>query len=153
MTISAQNLAQRYIDALTEIGVAAKRDDDNDVVFKILGTGSFYLSLDAEKDPEFMRLVFPNFYESKDALPVLKAINTVNMENKAVKLWARERDGKFHVSASIESFLASPDQAPDPGLLKAILERCLSATRAGVESFAEEIEKSDASKPEDGASI
>jgi len=62
MTISAQNLAQRYIDALTEIGVAAKRDDDNDVVFKILGTGSFYLSLDAEKDPEFMRLVFPNFY-------------------------------------------------------------------------------------------
>lgn len=138
MTIDKDKLAQRYVDALTEIGVVAKIDDDKDVVFKMPGVGSFYISLDAENDPEFMRLVFPNFYSNKDTGFVLNTINRVNMMNKTVKLWARERDGELNVSASIESFLAGPDQAPDSALLEAILERCISAIRAGVGSFAKE---------------
>lgn len=142
MPINAKELAQHYIDALDEIGVAAKPDDENDVVFKMPGVGSFYISLDAENDPEFMRLVYPNFYSSKDAGPVLTAVNSVNMKNKAVKLWARERDGEHNVSASIESFLAGSNQAPDTALLTATLERCIAAIRAGVASFAKESEGS-----------
>jgi len=142
MTIDAKDLAQRYVDALTEIGVVAKIDSENDVVFKMPGVGSFYVSLDAENDPEFMRLVYPNFYSSKDAGPVLTAINEVNKKNKAVKLWAREHEGELNVSASIESFLAAPNQAPDTGLLTATLERCIAAVRAGVASFAKESEGS-----------
>ena len=64
MPIDAKELAQRYVNALTEIGVVAKIDDESDVVFKMPGVGSFYISLDAENDPEFMRLVYPNFYSN-----------------------------------------------------------------------------------------
>ena len=60
MPIDAKELAQRYVNALTEIGVVAKIDDESDVVFKMPGVGSFYISLDAEDDPEFMRLVYRN---------------------------------------------------------------------------------------------
>ena len=142
MPIDAKELAQRYVNALTEIGVVAKIDDESDVVFKMPGVGSFYISLDAENDPEFMRLVYPNFYSNKDVGPVLTTINSVNMKNKAVKLWARERDGEHNVSASIESFLAGSNQAPDTALLTATLERCIAANRAGVASFAKEREGS-----------
>jgi len=142
MPIDAKELAQRYVNALTEIGVVAKIDDESDVVFKMPGVGSFYISLDAENDPEFMRLVYPNFYSNKDVGPVLTTINSVNMKKKAVKLWARERDGEHNVSASIESFLAGSNQAPDTALLTATLERCIAAIRAGVASFAKESEGS-----------
>lgn len=142
MPIDAKELAQRYVNALTEIGVVAKIDDESDVVFKMPGVGSFYISLDAENDPEFMRLVYPNFYSNKDVGPVLTTINSVNMKKKAVKLWARERDGEHNVSASIESFLAGSNQAPDTALLTATLERCIEAIRVGVASFAKESEGS-----------
>ena len=73
---------------------------------------------------------------------MLTTINSVNMKNKAVKLWVRERDGEHNVSASIESFLAGSNQAPDTALLTATLERCIAAIRAGVASFAKESEGS-----------
>lgn len=139
--MDAKQLAQLYVDALAEIGVAAKIDEEMDVVFKSPGMGSFFISLDAERDPEFMRLVFPNFYSDKDAPKVLNAVNTVNLQTKAVKLLMRGREaaGEVDVSASVECFLAGRDQQPELNLIKAIMDRCLAVIGAGVRSFSKEI--------------
>lgn len=137
--MEAKQLAELYVETLADIGLVAKIDDDMDVVFKAPGMGAFFIDLNAEKDPEFMRLVFPSFYESQDALKVLSAINTVNLQNKAVKLWSLEKDGTYKVSAVVEGFLAGSNQAPGIDLLKATMERCISAINAGVKSLAQEI--------------
>lgn len=138
MTMNAHELAQRYVHALNAIGVVAHIDDDNDVVFKMPGVGHFFIGLDAENDPEFMRLVYPNFATDSDEAQLLSILNNVNTSKKAVKLWMFEREDGFNVSASIECFLAGVNQAPETALLTSTLGRCIAAIQSGVASFMKE---------------
>jgi hypothetical protein len=146
--ITALQLAQRYKSAVEEeVGLLAKIDEDNDVIFKYPDLGTMFFSFDAEKDPEYLMLVFPNFAD-RDDLEVtreqlLLAINAVNTQNKAVKLGIRADsiDGKCDVIATIECFLGAPNQAPSEELLRAIMRRNLSALRGGVHSLLKETKK------------
>ncbi|MFL9923705.1 hypothetical protein PQR62_05505 [Herbaspirillum lusitanum] len=139
MTMNAHELAQRYVHALNAIGVIADIDEDNDVVFKMPGVGHFFIGLDADNDPEFMRLVYPNFVGDSDEARMLSLLNKVNGGKKAVKLWMFEREDGFNVSASIESFLAGVNQAPDAALLTSTLERCIASIQSGVAIFMKEM--------------
>lgn len=144
MTDKQRKLADVYIEAIHDkLGLLTedKIDDDGDLIisFKYPDVGSFFILLDAEKDPEFMRLIYPNFYSSRDAASVLATINKVNVKCKAVKLWAHERNGEMSVSAGIESFLAGTDQSPTAEILKSTLKRCIDAVRSGLTVFAKEI--------------
>lgn len=137
-----QALADIYSKAVEDqLGLRAKIDEDKDVVFKHPDLGTFFFSLEAEGDPEFMRLVFPNFVNEEltggDRQKLLALINAVNMQNKAVKLYAREDkdDGKLSVSASVEYFVAGSDQAPTQEHINAIIKRTVSAIKAGIENL------------------
>lgn len=138
-----EKLQEIYTNAVeNELGLKSRIDGDGDVVFKHPDMGTMYFSVD-EDDPQFMRLVFPNFADerltgsSRDLL--VKAINTVNMKNKAVKLYARlDEDGTYNVSAAVECFVASPNNAPTQEHINGIVRRCMSALRAGVENLVRE---------------
>jgi hypothetical protein len=146
--VTAGELAARYQSAVQdEMGLLARIDKDNDVIFKHPDMGTMFFSFDADKDPEYMMLVFPNFAD-KDVLgltreQLLLAINTVNTQNKAVKLGIRAEtlDTTCDTIATIECFLGATNQAPSAEILKATIKRNLSALRAGVRSLVTEAQK------------
>jgi len=138
--IDKKDLAQIYINALEHMGLLGETDDDGDVVFKYPNLGGFYISLDAEKDPEFLRLVFPRFTDQRltggDEQKLMFVVNQVNMKNKVVKFYLRpDDDGTLNVSASADCIVAGPNMAPDPELLKSIMPRVISTIKAGVENL------------------
>ncbi len=138
MTTDAKDLANLYVKVLDTEGLKSEIDDDNDVVFKYPEMGTLYFSLDSN-DPEFMRLVFPNFADQEltdgDLPKLLRLINDVNLKNKAVKLYVRAKDGEANISASIECFVAEQNKAPTLDHLNAIFKRCMSAMRAGIQTL------------------
>lgn len=150
--MDAKALAEIYKKAITEkLGLVAEIDGDNDVIFKHPDLGSFFISLDAEDDPEFMRLVFPNFMDERltggDKEKLLALVNTVNMQNKAVKLYLRpdKSDGTMNVSAAAEFFVAGQDQAPTQEHINAIIKRTVTAIKAGIENLLKQAKNSESS--------
>ncbi|EHK63833.1 hypothetical protein [Achromobacter arsenitoxydans] len=134
-------LYQRVVQE--ELGLVAQVDEDGDVLFRHPDLGTMYFSL-TEKDPEFMRLIYPNFVSaeelgmSKDTL--LEVLNTVNHRCKAVKLTLPQGggDAASRVSAAIEAVIAAADQLPSEDLLRGILARCVSAIRHGARELLKE---------------
>mgnify|MGYP003362132789 CR=1 FL=1 len=143
-------LAQIYIDILqNELGLMAHADKDKDVLFKLVDFGTFMLSLDAERDPEYFMLVFPNFASSQStglkAEDLYQIANDINLSKKAVKISVRKSDdGGFSMVATAEAFLAGADQAPSGEIIKATLGRYISAIRSGVRAAVDAIEKKQA---------
>lgn len=148
-------LQKVYIDALSALDFEPKIDDEGDIYFKIQKMGTAYIVLDAEKDPEFMRLVFPSFYDDKQGLEktdLIDIANQINMQNKVVKVSASFRDGDWNVSAMIEAFLAATDTVPDTAIVKATLNRYLSALQSGVVAYVRAVqERMDAKTPGDNS--
>ena len=151
--IDAKELAKRYQTAVQDqLGLLATVDETNDVVFKHPDLGTFYFSLDAENDPEYFMLVFPNFIDksataNNSRLELLEAVNKVNRRAKGAKLSMRDGDeGK--VMASVECFVAGPDQAPSQEFLNTIIKRTMSSIRACVAELVKEVQK-----PADTSSI
>lgn len=139
MSDKTADLQSIYLNALE--AYKTEVDDEGDITFRHPEMGFFYISLDAEKDPEFFRLVFPNFVDDKRLeLPreqLLELANQVNINNKAAKLTVRHlsSDDTWNVSSQIEAFIAGPDNLPDAELVSATLARNISAIRASVSSF------------------
>jgi hypothetical protein len=128
-------LYQRVVQE--ELGLVATIDEDDDVVFKHPDLGTMFFSLDADRDPEFLRLVFPRFVNAEELgvtpAQLYEVLNVVNYSNKAAKVYIGngDEDNAPRVSASIEAFIAGEDQMPDEALLRAIIGRTISALRAG----------------------
>ncbi|GAB1392366.1 hypothetical protein MASR1M60_05290 [Rhodocyclaceae bacterium] len=139
-----KQLQDIYLNALADY--KTEIDSDGDVRFRHPELGSFYISMDAEDDPEFFRMVFPNFADNnslegleKDEMIVVA--NEVNSRNKAVKMTVKymQHDNTWNVSAQVEAFIAAPNAAPDPALVKATMKRYISAIKAGVVAYAQAI--------------
>ncbi len=130
------------------LGVEAFLDDEGDVTFDVPLQGTFYVMLDAQNDPEYFMLVFPNFYkvDKGNYDTVLSAVNTVNNTNKAVKLSFRDKDWSGNLKASAEMFIAAPNEIPDAVLLGHVLRRTLGAIISGVKAFSQAMS---ASHPDD----
>jgi hypothetical protein len=131
-------LYQRVVQE--ELGLVATIDEDDDVVFKHPDVGTLFFSLDAERDPEFLRLVFPRFVNAEELgvtmAQLYEVLNTVNTTNKAVKVYIGQADrdsDEPRVSASIEAFIGAQDEMPDEALLRAIIGRTVSALRSGAD--------------------
>ncbi len=124
--------AKMYVDYLTREGYRPTIDSDGDVVFMHEG-GTYYIEIDTN-DPQYFRLVFPNFWsiESGDELArVMVAANYATMRTKSAKIYVRG-DGQNTV-ASIELFFARPEQFQE------VFRRALSALQAGVINFREKM--------------
>lgn len=141
-------LAELYQTVVQEeLGMIATIDSDNDVLFKYPELGTLFFSLDAERDPEYLMLVFPSFADAKtlevNREQLLLAINTVNNRSKAVKLSIRADtiNSGCDVMATVEAFIGASNQAPDATFLRQTIKRNISALRAGVRNLIEEVKK------------
>lgn len=146
--MDSNTLATLYKTVIEEeLGMIAKIDDTDDVIFKYPDLGTLYFSLDAENDPEYLMLVFPNFADAKSLElsreQLLLAINNINSSSKAVKLSIRRKtiDTDCDVTATVEAFVGAPNQAPAEAVLRQTIKRNLSALRAGARSLIEESKK------------
>lgn len=127
------------------LGIDAHVDSEGDVTFEIPLQGAFYILLDAQNDPEYFMLVYPNFFNvtKESYVNVLSAMNAVNSKNKAVKLSFRENDKSGSVKATVEMFIAAINEVPDEKLLGNILKRTLGAIVSGVKAFSEAMPQAD----------
>lgn len=126
-----------------ELGFVANVDDEGDVVFKHPDLGTLYISL-SESDPEFLRLIYPSFVAADELgltrAQFLEAINTVNHRCKAIKLTLpqEQADRAVRASLAVESFVAGRDTMPTEALIRAIIDRCMSAIRHGAGELVKE---------------
>ncbi len=132
-----QNLQVLYVEALdfykTEL------DNDGDVIIKVPDLGTLYLSL-YEDDPEYFRLVYPNFFDSQmayenygaDEALLRSVVNEVNRSCKGafLTLFRPSEDRPWDVSASVEAFLAPANSLPDIELVKATFGRNVAVIQA-----------------------
>ncbi|HOJ13411.1 MAG TPA: hypothetical protein PLS81_04775 [Deltaproteobacteria bacterium] len=124
--MTKSELAARYTDFLTDQGFRPEIDKDGDV--KFLFEGGLYYILVSEKDPEFFRLVYPNFWEIESDEEKMKATIAASFATADTKVAKVILVGN-NVWASVESFFESPDH------FKGVFRRSISAIRTAVSSF------------------
>jgi len=134
-TVSAQERSKKemqelYMTYLKREGYVPSVDSDGDVVFKIEGK-SYFIAVH-EDDPEFFRLVHPNFWEIENLAErqeVILACQHANSKTKCTKV-VMVRD---NVWASVEIFVEKPED------FEKVFKRCLSALRVGVSNFVDKM--------------
>jgi hypothetical protein len=126
------------------LNIDSSVDDAGDVTFELPEHGAFYILIDAQEDPEYFMLVYPNFFTvtKENYLRSLIALNSVNGDHKAVKLSYQEKDNAGRMKASAESFVAGHNEIPDKKLVAQILRRTIGAIVSGVKAFLHEMPKS-----------
>jgi hypothetical protein len=124
--------AQLYMDYLGQEGYRPWIDADGDVIFKDEG-GTYYIDVDLS-DPHYFRLVYPQFWQIEDTAELARALvaaNYATRRTKVAKVYILE--GDQNTSASIETFFGEPQQ------FTAVFRRAMSALKAGVRSFADQM--------------
>ena len=137
--MNAKELADRYKVAVEEqLGLIAKIDEDNHVVFRHPDVGTFFIPLNAENDPEYFRMVFANFADKRltggDKSKLLNLLNRVNSKYKGACLTMND-DDEGNVWATVNGFLGAPDQGPSEEILNSVLARYFSALRTAVDGL------------------
>lgn len=121
-----EELQKLYTDFLTAEGFRSEVDEDGDVVFKREGK-TYFIGVDAE-DPQFFRVVYPNFWEIEsfeEHVRVLIAADVSNNRSKVSKVFIVEEN----TWGSVELFVERPED------FKAVFYRCLAAVDNGVKNF------------------
>lgn len=124
--MNKEERAIMYRDYLAEEGYSPKIDDDGDVTFK--AEGRRYFIIVDEKDDDFFRLLFPNFWSienEEERRQVYIAACEATAETKVAKVFP-VRDDTW---ASVEIFCSPPE------MFKNVFERSLMALRASVNAF------------------
>lgn len=114
---------------LREEGYLPKLDADGDVVFKY--EGKLFVVTTDDNDPQFLRVVMPNFWEiesERERQLALEAANRVNERIKVSKVVVRSNN---HVWAMAEQFI---DSTPD---LEDFFKRTLRVLKIAAEEFAQ----------------
>ena len=111
---------------LEEEGYRPEAAQEDRIHFRAEG-GIYLVDFDWD-DPQFVRLIFPNFWSIDDELErerVLKAADEANGKIKCAKVWTQNN----RVCVSIELFL------PDPSTFPEVIERAMSAIRSSRQEF------------------
>jgi hypothetical protein len=110
-----------YEDFLREQGFAPTTDLDGDIVFEF-EERTLFISVQ-EKDPNYFRMVLPNFWEIRDDNELIQALLIANDLNRKMKVATVIITEQF-VSASAELFIQNDPQLGDffPRLLRALVQ-------------------------------
>ena len=114
------------LKALELEGSNPKIDEDGDIVFK--HNRFHFLLIFSQADPEYIRLLLPNFYEvenEKQRTAAFAAANDANAICKAAKVYVSSNQ----THAAIEGFLAASEQ------IVPVLMRCLDALEHSVNTY------------------
>jgi hypothetical protein len=101
-------LQNRYLNFLREEGYTPNIDEDGDVRFRYEG-GTYYIII-MEDDPEYLRILYPNFWEIESDAELsraYRAASTVNRTTKIAKIYINRNEG--NISMVAESLMAKQD--------------------------------------------
>jgi hypothetical protein len=130
--VTKETLQNRYMEYLRGEGYAPSIDNDGDVRFRYEG-GTYYIII-LEDDAEFIRVLYPNFWEieSNDELArAYKSASYVNRTTKIAKVFVNRNEDD--VSIVGESLLAGQDD------YKSWFRRILSAIGTARRDFREDM--------------
>ena len=130
-SLSREDFSKMYMDFLKSEGYPAE-DRGNFIVFKVEGL-KYFLDIN-DDDPEFFRIVFPNFWPIESEEERIKAVQSADYSNAKCKV-AKIFTVESNTWATIEVFLSKPED------FKAIFQRALGALQNGVKNFAEHMRK------------
>lgn len=134
-------LYQRVVQ--DELGLLATIAEDGDILFEHPELGEMFISLNADRDPEHMKLMLAAFFDATRGVSrhhLVEICNRINSTAKLASLTVHEDDAGS-VSAWVGLVLAAPDKMPNEVLLRAVVDRALSSIIATVKLFAEELQK------------
>ncbi|AWI08499.1 T3SS (YopN, CesT) and YbjN peptide-binding chaperone 1 [Ereboglobus luteus] len=137
-----EELQKLYMDALEQQGYRPELDQDGDVRFRHEGN-SYFIEV-REDDPMFFRVVMPNFWDiesPKERARIIEAANITCSDIKVAKVFIVRND----TWCAVELFL------PEQELFAPILQRCLIAIRAAVNTFTEHMRSQPKPPPLPGA--
>lgn len=123
---SKEQMQQVYGDFLKAEGFVHEVDDDGDIVFKKEGK-TYFIGVDAE-DPNFFRIVYPNFWEIEnfeEHIRVLIAADFANNRSKVAKVFVVNQN----TWASVELFVNNPED------FKPLFYRTIDAVDNSVKNF------------------
>lgn len=128
------------LEHLREEGFRPQVDGDGDIRFKCEG-GNYYVAVRAE-DPEFFRLVFPNFWDitgDEERRRFHALADEVNRRCKAAKVFLVSDN----VFAAVEAFYGTPED------FAAAFSANLGALQATVEMARRGLRRLDAPEPDE----
>lgn len=126
----SSTLAQRYHDFLVAEGYHPETTDNGHLVFKQEG-GHYYLLID-EQDPQFFRLVFPNFHPIGGAVVRQRALAAAGRVAEGIKS-AKIILVDDNAWACAEFFVVSVAHATK------FFANAMAAVQAAVQRFEEEL--------------
>jgi hypothetical protein len=126
---SKEELQLMYMLYLKREGYLPKMDSDGDIIFKKEGY-TYFIDVRAQADdPQYFRIVRPNFWSIEndiERLEVLVAADYVNSSLKVVKVYTR----KDNTWATADIFISNQEDFKD------IFSRLMSVISLGIERFA-----------------
>lgn len=123
---TADALRKMYVAYLTKRGYQPRVDADGDVVFKIEDS-HYFIEIDAE-DPEFFRLVLPNFWSidsAEERTRAHRASTRATLETKVAKIYVVNKS----TWASVELLL------PEPTDFAKVFDRSISVIHSAIALF------------------
>lgn len=140
--VSVERIAQRYVGVCGDrLGMPARFDpDDGVVVFE--AHGATWLLFPSAGDPEYLRLMLPNFYrvtpeEPLGELAMLRVCQQVTTRCKGAKVLLDPNGG---LSTSVEMLVAPPDCLPTEEQLVAVLPRAMHMALTAARRAYEEVQ-------------
>ncbi len=125
--MSKQERAAIYLEYLQSEGFRPEIDKDGDVRFGYEGK-VFFIIID-ESDPQFFRIVMPNFWKIDNDDECGRALSAISHSNGLSKV-AKCFLVRGNVWASIELFFGEPEQE-----FRAVFPRTMTALMNGVNNF------------------
>lgn len=126
---SMQQLQLMYLNYLKKEGYLPEIDSDGDVLFKKEGK-SYFIDVEAQlEDPNYFRIILPNFWSIEndiERLEVLVAADQVNSTIKIIKVYTV----KDNTWASAQIFISNREDFQE------FFPRLMSILSGGVELFA-----------------
>jgi hypothetical protein len=130
--MTKEERTELYRSFLTEEGYGPKIDAEGDVTFKYEG-GLYFVGVD-EKDEQFFRIGYPNFWSIENEAERVKAFQAANYASERTKV-AKVFVVRNNTWASVEMFCASPE------VFKGVFARCLKAIQVSVQNFREKMQE------------
>ena len=130
LDMTKQERAEMYRSYLAGEGYSPEIDDDGDILFKYEGH-SFFIEV-AEKDEEYFRVVFPNFWSIESEAERQK-VSQASLHATHVTKVAKVFPVQDNTWAAIEMFCSPPE------VFKASFRRCLIALQVSTKNFKEKM--------------
>lgn len=122
-------IAKLCMDYLRNEGYVPRIDEDGDVVFKY--EGKFFVVTTDNNDPQFLRVVMPNFWVVESEQEKRLAMEVANQVNERIKVSKVVVKRNNHVWAMAEQFI---DSTPD---LEDFFNRTIRVLKGAADEFAQ----------------